>query len=32
VRIGKLKAPEGGGPVCSKVHSDGETPDCRRGS
>jgi hypothetical protein len=32
VRVGKLKMPEGGGPVCSQVHSDGETPDCRRGS
>ena len=32
VRIGKLKMPEGGRPVCSQVHSDRETPDCRRGS
>jgi hypothetical protein len=32
VPMGKLKMPQGGRPVCSQVHSDRETPDCRRGS
>ena len=32
VPVGKLKAPEGGRPVCSKVHNNRETPDRRSGS
>jgi hypothetical protein len=32
VPMGKLKMPQGGRPVCSQVHSDRETRDCRRGS